>query len=153
MIPLELRAGIIAGHDALLMAGGLTVMILLQERLVRPRVVVSLEKVPGLHCIEVNGAARVGAVATHSEVVGSAPLSAFAPLLCRACGRVGSPAIRNMGTVGGGGGHRSILRRPGFGGLQKGHDAGVGKAPARENAVPISGHICSHTGSGVSWLG
>ena len=50
VIPLELRAGIIAGHDALLMAGGLTVMILLQERLVRPRVVVSLEKVPGLHC-------------------------------------------------------------------------------------------------------
>lgn len=89
------------GDDALLMAGGLTVMILLQERLVRPRVVVSLEKIPGLQSIEINGAARVGAMATHTDVVGSAALGAFAPLLGRACGRVGSPAIRNMGTVGG----------------------------------------------------
>ena len=89
------------GDDALLMAGGLTVMILLQERLVRPRVVVSLEKIPGLQSIDINGAARVGAMATHSDVVSSAALGAFAPLLGRACGRVGSPAIRNMGTVGG----------------------------------------------------
>ncbi len=89
------------GDDALLMAGGLTVMILLQERLVRPRVLVSLEKIPGLQSIEINGAARVGAMATHTDVVGSAALGAFAPLLGRACGRVGSPAIRNMGTVGG----------------------------------------------------
>jgi aerobic carbon-monoxide dehydrogenase medium subunit len=89
------------GDDAILMAGGLTVMILLQERLVRPQVVVSLEKVPGLHSIEVNGAAQVGAMTTHSNVVNSAALGKFAPLLCRACGRVGSPAIRNMGTVGG----------------------------------------------------
>lgn len=89
------------GDDAILMAGGLTVMVLLQERLVRPQVVVSLEKVPGLHSIEVNGAIQVGAMATHSNVVDSAALGKFAPLLCRACGRVGSPAIRNMGTVGG----------------------------------------------------
>ena len=38
---------------------------------------------------------------THSDVAGSAALGAFAPLLRTACSRVGSPAIRNMGTVGG----------------------------------------------------
>ncbi len=89
------------GDDALLMAGGLTVMILLQERLVRPQVVVSLEKVPGLHSIEVNGALKLGAMVTHNNVADSATVGEFAPLLCRASGRVGSPAIRNMGTVGG----------------------------------------------------
>ena len=89
------------GDDALLMAGGLTVMILLQERLVRPQVIVSLEKVAGLQGIEVNSAAQVGAMATHSEVAGSTDLGGFAPLLRTACSRVGSPAIRNMGTVGG----------------------------------------------------
>jgi carbon-monoxide dehydrogenase medium subunit len=89
------------GDDAILMAGGLTVMILLQERLVRPQVVVSLEKVAALHGIEVNGDARVRAMATHSDVAGSAALDEFAPLLPTACSRVGSPAIRNMGTVGG----------------------------------------------------
>lgn len=89
------------GDDALLMAGGLTVMILLRERLVRPRVVVSLDKVAGLHGIELNGEARVGAMSTHADVAGSAALGDFASLLPVACSRVGSPAIRNMGTVGG----------------------------------------------------
>jgi len=89
------------GDDALLMAGGLTVMILLQERLVRPRVVVSLGNIPALDGIEVNGCARVGAMVTHADIVANAALGEFAPLLGRACGRVGSPAIRNMGTVGG----------------------------------------------------
>ena len=89
------------GDDALLMAGGLTVMVLLQERLARPHVVVSLHEIRELHRIEVNGTAVVGAMATHSQVVRSAAVAEFAPLLGQACGRVGSPAIRNMGTVGG----------------------------------------------------
>ena len=89
------------GDDAILMAGGLTVMILLQERLVRPLVVVSLAKVIGLHGIEINGDARVGAMATHNDVAGSRALGEFSALLPTACSRVGSPAIRNMGTVGG----------------------------------------------------
>jgi len=89
------------GDDALVMAGGLTAMILLRERLVAPRVIVSLSEIPDLRRIDANGGLSVGAMVTHSEVARSAAVRKMAPLLAEACGRVGSPAIRNMGTLGG----------------------------------------------------
>jgi carbon-monoxide dehydrogenase medium subunit len=89
------------GDDALLMSGGLMVVILLRERLARPRVVLSLSEVPELRGIEANGGLRIGATVPYRDIVGSETVRDFAPLLSEACGRVGSPAIRNMGTLGG----------------------------------------------------
>ena len=89
------------GDDAMVIAGGLTVVILLRERLARPRVLISLSEIPELDAITVNGNASIGATATHSQVTRSADLAGFAPLICKACSRVGSPGIRNMGTLGG----------------------------------------------------
>ena len=89
------------GDDALLMSGGLMVVILLRERLARPRVVLSLSEVPELRGIEANGGLRIGATVPYRDIVGSQAVREFAPLLSEACGRVGSPAIRNMGTLGG----------------------------------------------------
>ena len=90
------------GDDALVMAGGLTVMILLRERLVQPRVIISLSDIPVLRRIDLDeGVLRIGAAVTHSEVVRSEKVRSVAPLLSEACGRVASPAIRNMGTLGG----------------------------------------------------
>lgn len=90
------------GDDALVMAGGLTVMILLRERLVQPRVIISLSEIPVLHRIDLSEQMlRIGAAVTHSEIAKSSQVRSVAPLLSEACGRVGSPAIRNMGTLGG----------------------------------------------------
>lgn len=89
------------GDDAILMAGGLTVMLLLRERLIQPRVVISLSSIDALNGVGVNGDCRIGAMTSHSEIVASRVLRESVPLLCDACGRVGSPAIRNMGTLGG----------------------------------------------------
>ena len=90
------------GDDGLVMAGGLTVVILLRERLVEPRAIISLSEIPELRRIDLNGRfLRIGAAVTHSEVARSEKIRSVAPLLCEACGRVGSPAIRNMGTLGG----------------------------------------------------
>ena len=90
------------GDDALMMAGGLTVVILLRERLVEPRVIISLSEIPELRRIDRNGRTlHIGAAVTHSEIVRSGQVRSGAPLLSEACGRVGSPAIRNMGTLGG----------------------------------------------------
>lgn len=89
------------GEDALVVAGGLTVVILLRERLVRPHALISLSEIPELGKIVVNGDASIGAAVTHSRITRSADLAGFAPLICEACGRVGSPGIRNMGTLGG----------------------------------------------------
>jgi carbon-monoxide dehydrogenase medium subunit len=89
------------GDDALLMSGGLLVVILLRERLARPKVVISLSEVPELQGIDANGSLRIGATVPYREIVGSQTVRRFVPLLSEACGRVGSPAIRNMGTLGG----------------------------------------------------
>ena len=89
------------GDDAILMAGGLTVMLLLRDRLIRPRVLISLSGIEELTGIDVDGNCQIGAMSSYSEIFLSQELRQSVPLLCDACGRVGSPAIRNMGTLGG----------------------------------------------------
>ena len=89
------------GDDALVMAGGLAVVILLRERFVRPAVVISLSDIPALQRIDVDGGLRIGATVTHSAIARAEAVRGIAPLLAEACAHVGSPAIRNMGTLGG----------------------------------------------------
>ncbi|MFT5502037.1 MAG: CO/xanthine dehydrogenase FAD-binding subunit [Woeseiaceae bacterium] len=90
------------GDDALLMSGGLVVMILLRERLVQPRAIINLSEIPVLRRIDLSKKfLRIGAAVSHSEIANSEQVHSVVPMLCDACGHVGSPAIRNMGTLGG----------------------------------------------------
>jgi carbon-monoxide dehydrogenase medium subunit len=89
------------GDDALLMAGGLILVILMRERMARPQLVVSLSDIAPLHGISTNGVLRLGAMTTHTGVAKSSMVRGFAPLLALACGHIGSPAIRNSATLGG----------------------------------------------------
>ncbi len=89
------------GDDALIMSGGLMVVIFLRERLTRPRVVLSLTGIPELGRIHANGGLHIGATVPYRTIVTSETVQGFAPMLSEACGRVGSPAVRNMGTLGG----------------------------------------------------
>ena len=50
---------------------------------------------------EHGGLITIGAISTHSEIHTNPIIRAQAPSLAKACGWVGSPAIRNMGTIGG----------------------------------------------------
>ncbi|MCC6197521.1 MAG: xanthine dehydrogenase family protein subunit M [Burkholderiales bacterium] len=124
------------GDEAMLMAGGLATVILLRERMVAPSVVVSLSGIPELHRVEANGELSIGAMVTHSEVARSAVIRNWAPLLAEACGRVGSPAIRNMGTLGGNLSHGDSASDPAPALLAL--DAEVIIAgPQRERRVPL----------------
>jgi carbon-monoxide dehydrogenase medium subunit len=87
------------GDEALPVAGGTSVVVMLRERLVRPQVLLSLSEVPEFRRLEANGVLRLGAMVTHREIERSPLVRDFAPMLAQACGRVGSPAIRNMGTL------------------------------------------------------
>lgn len=88
------------------MAGGQSLLPLLKARLARPTAVVDLGRIPGLDRIEAqNGALMLGAMVRQSRVLGSAPVTTHAPLLARAVRKIGSPAIRNRGTVGGSAAH------------------------------------------------
>ncbi|MBI4013393.1 MAG: xanthine dehydrogenase family protein subunit M [Candidatus Rokubacteria bacterium] len=93
----------LAGEEARVLAGGVSLMVLLRNRLLTPRRLVNLKTVPGLDGIAVgpDGALRVGALATHRALERSPLVRERWALLAQAAGHVGSPPIRNMGTIGG----------------------------------------------------
>ena len=125
------------GDDALVMAGGLTVVILMRERLVQPRVVISLSEIPALQRIDLRRRIlRIGAAVTHSEIARSGQVRSVAPLLSEACGRVGSPAIRNMGTLGGTVSHGDGASDPAPALLALNAEARV-VGPAGERLIPL----------------
>jgi CO/xanthine dehydrogenase FAD-binding subunit len=90
-------------HDpnAMLLAGGTDLMVGVNAGTVQPRRVVSLARVPELRTWRVDGQELVlGAGVTYDELMHSA-LAELAPALSQAARGVGSPQIRNAGTVGG----------------------------------------------------
>jgi carbon-monoxide dehydrogenase medium subunit len=91
------------GEDARVIAGGTALVPLMKHALLRPSLLVSIMKVPGLAEIAVTESAglRIGGVATHWAVSHSTAVRQRSPLLAYACGRVASPTIRSMGTLGG----------------------------------------------------
>lgn len=90
-----------AGDDAKVLAGGQSLVPLLNLRLARPGVLVDLGRVAGLDGIDANGEVRVGAMARHARIQHSPDLQSRIPMLTEAMRHVGHPAIRNRGTLGG----------------------------------------------------
>lgn len=89
-------------RKARLIAGGQSLIPMLRSRLVRPAYVIGLEAITELKRIEPwDGGLRVGAMATHREVLNSPLVKERAAILSEAEILVGSPAVRNLGTLGG----------------------------------------------------
>jgi carbon-monoxide dehydrogenase medium subunit len=94
----KLLAG--AGDSAKVLAGGQSLMPMLNMRLARPDLLVDVNRIAELRYVRSeNGELRVGALATHHDVATSAEAASAAPLLVQALRFVGHPAIRNRGTV------------------------------------------------------
>lgn len=92
------------GPDARPLAGGTDLLVQMKERKTTPRYLVGLRGIPGLDGIarREDGALVVGPLATHASLVQS-PLLREEPycVLARACRVVGTPQVRNSGTIGG----------------------------------------------------
>jgi carbon-monoxide dehydrogenase medium subunit len=89
-------------EDARLLAGGQSLIATLNMRLSRPRLLVDINRVPGLDLITLsNGAIEIGALVRHAQAERSAEIAAHAPLIAKALPFIGHPAIRNRGTIGG----------------------------------------------------
>ena len=90
-----------AAHpDAVPLAGGTDVMVELNFNLRRPDVLIDLTRIEELaQWSETNGKVRLGAGVTYARVIDE--LSTRLPGLAMASRTVGSPQIRNRGTVGG----------------------------------------------------
>ncbi len=85
-----------------IIAGGTDLIPTLRNGDVRPAHVLNILEIAELKdIVEINDTVRIGATATFSEVVESEIINRYFPLLAHAALSVGSPLIRNRGTVGG----------------------------------------------------
>lgn len=90
-----------ADPGLVVLAGGTDLMVQLNYGVRRPAGVLSLRRVPGLRGWRVDdGALVLGARTTYTELLDPG-LATLAPALAQAARTVGSPQIRNTGTIGG----------------------------------------------------
>ena len=90
------------GADARPLAGGQSLVPLLNFRLARPTVLVDLNRIAALGGIAVeNGALRIGAMARQAAVEVDPGVARGWPLLTEAISHIAHPQIRNRGTIGG----------------------------------------------------
>jgi len=98
----DVRAQLESGDDALVLAGGMTLIPTLKQRLARPSALIDLSGIEGLKGIEVTGdAVTVGAMTPHADVAESPDVQKAIPALSSLAGRIGDPAVRHRGTIGG----------------------------------------------------
>jgi carbon-monoxide dehydrogenase medium subunit len=93
---------IAAAEDGKLMAGGMTLIPTLKQRLAKPSDIVDLGKIPELKGIKKEGNAIViGAMTRHFDVANSDIVKQSIPGLAQLAGHIGDPAVRHRGTCGG----------------------------------------------------
>jgi len=98
----EAVALLAAEPDAKPIAGGQSLMPLLNFRLAAPRVLVDLRRLPGLDAITINqDGVRLGAKVRWCDIEADRRLASAQPLLWQAVRHVAHYQIRNRGTVGG----------------------------------------------------
>ncbi len=91
-----------AEGKAKIIAGGTDLMIGLRNGDQNPRVIIDVTRIEELRKIEEkDGTISVGAGVTHSEIASSPLIKKCARVLSDATSEIGSPQIRNLGTIGG----------------------------------------------------
>jgi carbon-monoxide dehydrogenase medium subunit len=99
---LDEAAAALAREDAKILAGGQSLVPMMNFRLLAPSLLVDINRIPGLDYIENwDGGLRLGAMTRHHTVEMSALVQARFPVLSAAMAHVAHLAIRNRGTVGG----------------------------------------------------
>src|SRR5712692_897574 len=90
------------GEEAKVVAGATAITIMLRQRLIAPRALVSVGRVEGLRDVrEVDGHIVLGALVTHREVELSPLVRRVVPVLAETFGTVANVRVRNAATVGG----------------------------------------------------
>ncbi len=91
------------GEDARLIAGGTALLIWMRMKLLNPRVVISLAKIPGFDAIrfDLKNGLTIGAGARHRDIELHPAVREHYPLLHETFRKVAQPRIRNMATLGG----------------------------------------------------
>ena len=90
------------GRDALPIAGGQSLLVLLRNKLIDPKFLLDLQTLEALQGVTSrDDGLSIGAMTTIHTLALSAAIQTAAPVLAQGASKVGSTAIRNMGTIGG----------------------------------------------------
>ena len=125
------------GADAKLLAGGQSLVPLLNFRVARPGAIIDLNRVPGLDGVRLDAEMSelvFGAMVRQSDAERAAAVRDACPILAEALSHVGHRAIRNRGTIGGSLAHAD---------------------PAAELPlllVLLDGRVCAGSARGERWL-
>ena len=94
---------LLAAPDARALAGGQSLVAMMNLGLVAPQRLIGLRCIAGLAGIRTlpDGGVRIGAMTTHAELAALAPQAAGPRLVTLAARVVADPAVRNQGTIGG----------------------------------------------------
>ena len=93
---------LVESEDAMLIAGGHTLVPVMKQRLASPAHLIDLSHIEGLDSIEMReGLLVIGATAKHADVANSPIVGEAIPALAELAGMIGDPAVRHKGTIGG----------------------------------------------------
>ncbi|MDX2145825.1 MAG: xanthine dehydrogenase family protein subunit M [Rhodospirillaceae bacterium] len=91
-----------ANDDASYLAGGMTLIPTLKQRLAQPTRVIDLGPIADLKGISLSGGnVMIGATTCHADVAASSDVRKSIPALSVLAGSIGDPQVRNRGTIGG----------------------------------------------------
>ena len=91
-----------SAEDGKLVAGGMTLIPTLKQRLAQPSDLIDLADLADLTGIKVDGSGvTVGAMTTHATVAGSSEVKSAIPALAHLAEQIGDPHVRHRGTIGG----------------------------------------------------
>ena len=95
-------SSIAAVEDGKFVAGGMTLIPTLKQRLNKPSDLIDLADLKDLVGVKVDGkTVTVGAMTPHAVVAASAEVQKAIPALAKLAGLIGDPMVRNRGTIGG----------------------------------------------------
>jgi aerobic carbon-monoxide dehydrogenase medium subunit len=92
-----------AGGEAQILAGGIALGILINQKLLEPTWLIDLSRLEELKGIHLNpdGSLRIGAMTTHHEIESSAEIAGAYPMLTEMAREIACGRIKNRGTIGG----------------------------------------------------
>jgi len=88
------------GGDARIIAGGTDLVLQRKQGTCAASIAVDISRIPNLDTIKASpNHILIGAMVTHGQVAASPLIRDHAPVLAQACGKVGGPQTRNVGTL------------------------------------------------------
>ena len=90
------------GDDALLVAGGHSLIPMMKLRMATPDNLIDLQDIQSLKSVDIDGTQiRIGAMVTQSQLIANEELNTLCPIIREASLQIADPQVRNLGTMGG----------------------------------------------------